>query len=280
MKSLPTLASALLLAIAPALTACGGGGSGDSFIKPGEETAALAMWIWLAADQDTPARCQGPFCNGGDTAYGTDPLLDAGETNDEIARSYMRFTMPDLPAGTTVEEAYLGMFQAGGSRATRGTAFLGIVPVEDPWDPNNLTYNTQPRSFLGQNEFNLTPVVDENGWWTSPNIKRYVDYKLANPQLNYGFVTTYAKGVDQPTAPVVPNIFRFRSNNFGNRTPTQIGTGPRIVIKVILPQGATVNDVSLPPLQPGHDLATDASGKAARALLRVGADWPADWQVR
>lgn len=279
MKSLPTLASALLIAVAPMLTACGSGGGGNEFVKPGEETAALAIWIWLAADQDTSVRCQGPFCTGGDSIYGFDPLLVVADNSILTARSYMKFTMPELPAGSEVEEAYLELYQTGGDAAAFGDNLVGVIPVEDAWRPDTMTYYTQPRSFPGQNEFNITPSSNNTGWWTSPNLKRYADYKLGNRQFNYGFVTTRPKAQDTPTAPSTSNTYRFASNNDAARTPTTIGRGPRFMLRVRLPVGATYNDVSLPVLPSAHDLVTDTDGNAARALMFTGVIPPASWNV-
>lgn len=280
MKSLPALASALLIALTPALTACGGGGGGsDGFIKPGEERSALAIWIWLAADQDTSVRCDGPFCTGGDSLYGFDPLLDVADNASQTARSYVQFTMPNLPAGANVEEAYLELYQAGGSNASFGQDFVGVIPVEAPWRPDTTTYNTQPPSIPGQNEFNVTPSGNASGWWTSPNLKRYADYKLGNPQFNYGFVTTNPKAVDAPTAPSTQRAYTFRSNNFGDRTTTNVGTGPRFVLKVRLPIGAGIDDVSLPPVPPGSDIPGAPNVQLGRAALRAGENAPTQWNV-
>ena len=277
MRSMFALPLLCLLAVIPALVSCGGSG-GNEFIQEGQETAALAMWIWLAADQDTSARCQAPGCIGGDFPFGSDPDLLASTEPADLGRTYVQFTMPNLPTGSVIEEAYLELFQSG-AVGTFGQQTVSVVPVEDPWRPGTLTYNSQPRSFPGINEFETTPSGNGSGWWTSPNLKVYADYKLANPQLNYGFVTTSVRDLSKPPGQQDTGIVRFRSNNHSSRTVTTVGQAPRFVLRVTLPAGSTVADVTIPPLAPGHDLLTNPAGQSARALISEGPTVPTGWNV-
>jgi hypothetical protein len=277
MRSITTRSALVLIMLTPALLGCGGSGD-NGFIKPGEEVSALALWIWLAADQDTSVHCQGPTCTGGDSTFGSDPALTASTDPADLGRTYVQFTMPTLPTGSVVDEAYLELHQVG-TPGSFGQELVAWVPVEDPWRPDTMTYNTQPRSFPGINQFDTTPSRNGSGWWTSPNLKQYADYKLANPQLNYGFVTTTVRDLSKPAGQQDTASYRFRSNNDISRTATSVGLAPRFVLRITLPAGATLDDVTLPPLAPGHDLLTNASGQSARALLSAGETPPSSWNV-
>lgn len=276
MKLTTSIACALLIALTPLLVACGSGGQ-DNFIRPGEETSALNLWIWLAADQDTTVRCQGPFCSDGDVNFGFDPILEAGSAPGDIARGYMQFTMPILPDGAQVETAFLELYSQ--DPYAPGVNLVDVVPVEEPWRPDTMTYDNQPQSFPGVNEFTLTPSNNGSGWWTSPNLKRYADWKFGNPHLNFGFVTTTARDTGEPSPSNYSGYYVFTSNNDPLRTPDTIGRGPRFVLNVLLPPGTTAADIRMPGLPAGHDLLTNGQGEAARALIAEGDRPPSGWLV-
>ncbi len=70
----------------------------------------------------------------------------------------------------------------------------------------------------------------------------------------------------------------FYSNNYMGRTASEMGYSPRLLVKMKLPAGKDINDVSLPSLPSNSDL--DFPGQQI-LMMRYAASsaWPESWNV-
>jgi hypothetical protein len=70
----------------------------------------------------------------------------------------------------------------------------------------------------------------------------------------------------------------FASNNDISRTAASMGKAPRLLARIRLPEGKTMDDVTLPSFPSGTDL--DFPGEEILMLRYSSAsDWPDDWGV-
>ena len=262
-----------LMTMALMATLLAGCGKEGSTSEVTEQDVRKAVKIWLSADQDTSVGCRpGQGINLPCTplpADGLAPRIRVGSTPTEQSRAYVHFTLPELPPGSEVAGAYMQLYHDG---AATDCDPVGFVPVEQPWSAHGMSYMNQPVSYPGVNEFPLTCLNGNgSGWWTSPNITRYVNYKYANRQLNYGFVSTL---------PVANRAYSYVSINDAGRTLEDLGRSPRLLINVLLPPGATANDIRMPGLHPDHDLPARRGDRIRMMSVAAGVDWPASWRVR
>jgi hypothetical protein len=228
----------------------GGGGSGIYF-------------LWIGADMDATVDSSMPDVNWGRDGYNRVAL--GGQTK----RSYIHFLIPDVPEGTDVMEAYVELYH-GGKNEDGKTDDIDIPFTEasDTWSATEITWNNQPAFTPGG-----THHIDlrSQSWSASDDLEGLVQGYFDDPDSHRGIVVYWSnlsllieKG--------------FTSNNDYRRTVSDMGLSPRLLVKISLPDGKTMDDVALPPLSTGTDL--DFPGQEILMLrYSSGADWPPSWDV-
>ena len=71
----------------------------------------------------------------------------------------------------------------------------------------------------------------------------------------------------------------FRSNNDPNRTVNNLDHSPRLLLKLELPSGNTVNDIVMPSLSSDNDLGHQPGTNVLILKSDRGENWPTDWDV-
>ena len=284
MSPRPTaLPVAFLAALLLLLPACGGGGGGANPTTPPtnpdmREPHTGTVFLWLGADMDAHVSCgrPGDGCPEGNTNYGLHGTLPVAGSILAIKRIYVHFSMPTFPAGSVLEEAWFEMFHPG----TREDGMTDDVKIPvtiaaGPWLPRTITWNNQPNANTAGSI--STIKLNSAEWSSTGNIRQTVGGWINDPDSNYGLVTFWNTNMN-------PGIEKgFYSINDIRRRLDDMGPTPRLLMRVRLPDGATSNDIVLPPfLAPGHDLPTQPGQPIT--MLEVspgeGGNFPSAWRVR
>ena len=248
---LVTAALAIMCCSSDKVVSGGGGGS--------------AAWcLWIAADMDATVDVTMPDVNWGADGYNRVAL---GTT--KAKRSYIHFMIPNFPEGTSVSEAYLELYH-GAKNADGMTDDIDIPFTEasDTWSADEITWNNQPAFTPGG-----THHIDlrSQSWSASDDMAGVVQGYFDNPSSHRGIVLYWVN-----TALYIEK--GFSSNNDISRTASEMGKAPRLLAKITLPEGKTMDDVTLPQFPAGTDL--DFPGQEILMLrYSSGSDWPADWEV-
>lgn len=257
----------VLLLIAPGcslITDSTSGGDDDSNI----------VYLWIGADADAFTWCAltAPGCPNGETNYGRNGTLPVAFTQLDLKRTYVHFDLPTLPSDTQVEEAYLELYY--GSRNEDGRSDdinIPVALVPTAWDPLTITHNNQP--------FQSTPTgftainLNSQAWSGTQNIAVEVRGLFADPASNHGFAVYW------PSASP-PAEKGFYGINDIRRTRTDLWLSPRLLVKVVLPEGMTAADITLNPLLNTNDLNPSGAGPILMVqTFSGGDDWPDSWDV-
>ncbi|MCG2634485.1 MAG: DNRLRE domain-containing protein [Gammaproteobacteria bacterium] len=234
-------------------------------------------YIWLTPDKDAYVACTGP-CTDATQNFGTLFNLDsarggAGLLNEK--RSYIRFYLPQLPAGTQVLDAYINLYED--SRQQPGSVSLPIAEANGGWFPREVNWGTQPNppgaAGLG---VALGPFQDVNEWrGHTPGIPGVVQRWFSIVNANQGVLINNS---GQP-----PFLRSFSSDNHLSRTETDFGNAPRLLLKVTTELGLNLGTpdsaVALPPLDVDTDLDEYLTGPVLMVRIAPGPDWPPAWDL-
>lgn len=227
--------------------------------------------IWLGADKDAYVSCGvGAGCPERERNYSRDGYVVVARNAVALKKGYVHFGLPLLPPGSTIERAYFELYHPG--RREDGQTDDLTIPfgrAAAAWDARTLTLANEPNTSLS-GEIG-TVKLRSQAWSGSGDIAALVREWSANPATNYGFHVFWDR-----TSPGIEK--GFYSNNDVRRKVDDLGLSPRLLLKVTLPSGSTVDDIRLPPLPADNDLPFDGQ-TVLMARTSVGAAWPAAWNV-
>lgn len=233
-------------------------------------TAAL----WIAADMDAYVQSE-PSHNlntGGLPHLNVSRSVVPALTNE---RTYVHFTLPRLPPGTQVVEAYVNLYE--NSRIDPATEGISVAWANAAWDPLTITWANQPNppGPAGQIAA-LGPFRDVNQWRGHPqSIHGEVQRALSGAQPNNGFLFHMGSAL--------PSRRSFAADI--TRTSTSLGTAPRLLLKVANEQRPfDPTTVTLPAVLPAsQDLCRPRGplpvGGVTMVQIAPGPDWPPTWGV-
>jgi hypothetical protein len=234
---------------------------------PTPKAPAPGGLLWIGSDADALVRCSvSKQCGDQATNFGALSSLSVGGGELEHSRSYVRFLMPAFPPGTKVVQAQLELFHGGKQEdGTKDDICLDVARSPGPWKPLEVTWSNQPLSSTIGTETKMSLV--SQGWSAADVTAAVVDH-VANPENNFGFVVF---------TPASSQIHKsFDSNSHQSRTDTELGTSPRLLVRVELPASGEV--VWPESFEEGTDLPfPNESIEIAEAS--VGDSWPADWKA-
>lgn len=250
--------------------------SGCSLVPTEEELTGNSniVYLWIGANADAFTWCgfQTAGCPYGDANFGKNGTLPVAFTQLDLKRTYVHFDLPGLPDGTEVEEAYLELYHAGKNEDGRTDDInIPVATVPSAWDPMTITHNNQP---FQQTPSGFTSIdLRSQAWSATPNIDVHVTDMFANPSTNFGFAV-YWPTMNPPTEKGFYGINDIR------RKRNDLGLSPRLLVKVVLPDGQTVADITLNPLLSSTDIAPAGSGPILMVRTASGGDsWPDSWDV-
>jgi uncharacterized lipoprotein YddW (UPF0748 family) len=130
-----------------------------SFFNPLQGKAAtsstLVTWDSTSSDvEDTFVSSQNPATNYSASQY----LVVGKHQTFATTRSYLKFNLPVLPQGATIQSAKLSLYQYYN---TTNQANVDIRPVPSNWTAATVSWNTKPT--VGNSVSNLT--VDKPAWY-------------------------------------------------------------------------------------------------------------------
>ncbi len=257
----------VLIAGAVFLTAC----SKTSTTGPGGGSLGDTWCLWIGADMDTYVSCgRSAGCDEGDLNFGQHASLVVALWELAAKRTYIHFLIPNVPQGTEVLEAYLNLYHGGknedGHSDDVSTPFQEAT---EAWTPMELTWNNQPSFSPGGRHY---IDLKSQAWSGSDNISDMVRGYFDDPSSHKGIVVYWSNVA-------IPIEKGFYSNNYTGRKADDLGLSPRLLVKIKLPSGKTINDVTLPPLSADTDL--DFAGQQVLMMrYSPGSDWPEDWDAQ
>lgn len=232
------------------------------------------VYMWIGADADAFTWCalNTAGCPYGDANFGRHGTLPVGFTQLDLKRTYVHFDLPTLPDGTQVEEAYLELYHGGRNEDGRTDDIdIPVALVPTAWDPMTITHNNQP--FQSPPSSFASINLKSQAWSGTRDIAAEVSGLFANPGTNNGFAVHWP-------SPAPPTEKGFYGINDIRRTRDDLGLSPRLLVKVVLPEGMTAADITLNPLLSTNDLNPPGSGPILMVrTISGGADWPAAWNV-
>jgi len=254
---------------------------GCKLINPSNNSSGTFTYLWIASHKDTYISCgrmsQDGSCPEGNHNFGDITWLTVSRTLTgslrTLKRTYVDFLLPTLPPGTEINKAYLELFHGGSNEDGKTDDLtLEIQLATDNWNPMTLTYNNEPYfSTTGQSH---GLFLQSQNWCGSEDITQIMTDAISNPSNFYGFV------VDYSTWGQVDEMEKgFRSNNHTNRTVNDLDNSPRLLLKLELPSGSSVNDIVMPPLTSDNDLGHPPGTNVLILRSSNGEDWPSDWNV-
>jgi hypothetical protein len=236
----------------------------DDPVGSGGGNGSSVWFLWIGADMDATVDVTMPDVNWGNDGYNR---VAYGTT--KVKRSYIHFMIPNFPEGTTVLEAYVELYH-GGKNEDGMTDDIDIPFQEasDTWSAMEITWNNQP-SFTPGGMYYID--LRSQSWSASDEIKGVVQGYFNSPSSHRGIVVYWSN----------MSLFiekGFSSNNDLSRTAASMGKAPRLLAKISLPDGKTIDDVTLPAFPAGTDL--DFPGEEILMLrYSSGTDWPETWDV-
>jgi len=122
-----------------------------------------------------------------DGAYGSEPVLRVASWKENNSRSYLRFSLADLPEEIVVFRAELWLHCVQVESPAAGATDIRVYPVEnDDWSEENLTWENQPATdFSPGNALDGTSVWEQG--WVSLTVKDFVVRELGRGDLLVSF---------------------------------------------------------------------------------------------
>lgn len=158
-----------------------------------------------------------------DSNYGTgDTLFIRWLHGPEFTRSFLKFDLSEIPAGSTINSAILNLNLQSVSTTTANQLYANRV--ESPWTENGITWNNQPTASTtldykllnatGPHTFDLTTAAKnwQSGAWENDGVMIRTTEGMGS-ELTYGYWPREAAIADNRptlsvsyTAPVIPNL--------------------------------------------------------------------------
>ena len=267
----------LLLALS--FASCGTGAAVP--VQPAGET----VYLWVAAWQDAYVSCDFVIdCGDSGFNHGGDFTLVTAFNDNGIKNTYVQFELPTLPAGTQVHEAYLELYHDAMNEDGR-TDDVSIpgVAVRGPWDSQTITYDNQPVMRPVSQEFSLR--LNSLDWSGTGDISGIVQGHFDDPSSNHGFALYW----DFNGIPPIEKGFNSKNNfrrpltSSAPLMPANGGMtyGPRLLVRLTLPDGYTAADLVPPPMNPDDRFFNNGTFPDPPTMITAtGTAWPVDWDVK
>jgi hypothetical protein len=226
--------------------------------------------FWLAATKDAHVSSSIPEANY-DGMFSL--VCSHGDPNKE-QRFYIKFFMPQLPAGTEVLEAYINIYEDS-QTGQAGTVTIPVGEAIADWDPYQITWNMQPNPIgaFSTAAKEIQSYVNYNMWRTSGDVKEIAQKHLDDPASNFGWLFNN----QSPTA----FTRSFKSMNaLDARTQTELQLGPRLLLKV--KSDTPLNSSNIGTAVSGStELGNMYGFNTDIRVYRIASedDWPAEWEV-
>jgi hypothetical protein len=226
--------------------------------------------FWLAASKDAHVSSSQPDYN----YDGMFSLISShGDPNKE-QRFYIKFFMPQLPAGTEVLEAYINIYEDS-QTGQAGTVTIAVDEAVAEWDPYAITWNNQPNpiGLSGSAGGQIQAYVTNNMWRKTADIKGIAQKHLDDPDSNFGWLFNNSSSI--------PFTRSFKSMNaLDARTQTELQLGPRLLMKVKSSTPLDANNIGTTitgstELGNMYGFGTDIMVY----LIQSGEEWPVEWEV-
>jgi hypothetical protein len=230
--------------------------------------------LWIAADRDAFVQSEpAQSINAGglsnlNVARSVVPPLPS-------ERSYVRFTLPQLPPGTRVVEAYVNLFE--NSRVDPATVTIPFTWANADWDPLTITWLNQPNPPGPAGQLSALGAYRDVGQWRG------------HPQSIHGEIERVIAGVQPNTGFMFHMDLQFASRrSFAAdivRTSADMGSAPRLLLRVANEQQPfSAATVTLPAqLPPTQDLCRPRGplprSPTTMVLIAPGPAWPPAWAV-
>jgi hypothetical protein len=239
----------------------------DNQPTPTAPTTDGSNLLWLSSEADALVKCSvAAQCGDGGANFGALSYLSAGGGELEHSRSYMRFPMPKFPLGTKIVKAQLELHHGGKSEdGTSDDVCLDVAHASSMWQPFGVTWNEQPLSSTTGSEVRLDLVSQG---WSGADVTGLVIDQLADPSQSFGFVVF---------ANANQNLRKtFDSNAHPSRTPTDLGTAPRLLVHFEREKGG---DIEWPAAFDDYTDLPFPGQSVEFAYAETGDDWPAEWEA-
>ncbi len=245
----------------------------------GTSTTPYAIWIAAVTTtyiSDAPTDTGSNFMLQG---YSTIQLWDIPGIVSHHEVSYVRFVLPSLPAGSTIDSAYFELYHAATDEdgTTDATQFW-VSEVGTGWGADTMTWNNGPdHGKYFQPPSPMVCPLHSVDWCGTTDISSIVHKWFTNPATNTGFRLDLANQ---------KNFYKaFNSNRTFTRTDSTLGLAPRLLLIVRIPDTA-----SLAPLRTFAQLPPDANvrlGTYSRRTnlvimdsIQAGSDFPSSWNAK
>lgn len=261
--------------------------SGCTKTSSSSSSASGVVYMWIGPVADTKLDADNPdqnFVKSGDNTVARYHI--PGSVAWHVT-SYIKFELPQMPAGTKIDEAYFEMFHSGTTEdGTSDNVRFLVSPINATWRADSVTWNNSPDGGAitnGASPFSC--ILHSNDWCGTTNIDSMIIRWFADTGNTKGF------GLRVTTADPSTYYKSFYSNNSfigaGNkdgRTDSTLGKAPRLLIKIELPAGKTTNDFVWKTIPLDYDIPlgsfTARTGYIYLASYRTGSDWPTEWGVK
>jgi hypothetical protein len=225
--------------------------------------------VWVGAEEDAYISCGPPgpagSCPEQNLNFGRHSQLVVAQWDLARKRSFVRFRVPTFPPGGAIVSAHVEMFHEGvredGQRDDIRIRF--DTPPPPPWVATTLTWANSPinQALGGPNCIQLVSKA-----WSASN-------DIAAQLVPGTFYEMYVNTLEPPAIEKA-----FASNNHSSRTATNLGIGPRLLMRVRVFFWAQLAASVTRSFPPSHDL-----GRLAQPVLMEmsspSANWPASWTV-
>jgi hypothetical protein len=243
------------------------------------------VYMWIAPVADTKIDADHPddnFYKSGDNTYARAHIPG---TVAWYAKSFVKFQLPHLPAGTKIDEVYFEMFHSGTTEdGTEDNTRFNVSPVGRQWRADSITWNNSPDMHgisSGVNPWGVT--LHSNDWCGTTNIANTISPWFDDSTQNTGF--RIELGDYKNYKSFYSNNSFIGARNSGGRTDSTLGKAPRLLVKIELPPGKSMADLQWSTLLPDSDvtpgLFTQTYNYVLMARWVTGAtDFPADWGAK
>jgi len=232
------------------------------------ELISDTVFIWISSDQDTYISCgRTAGCEEGDLNFGRHSPLAVARRILSKKLSFVHFTLPNLPSGSEISEAYLELnHNAQNEDGETDDINIPFTYPSSAWQAMTLSWNN-----AGSNRSPTSHVshicLRSMDWSGSPNIAGDVQGKSEFDVL------LYWKPSAQP--PIEKGL---ASNNDFSRKQNDLGIAPRLLLRIQLPPGASLMSETSMTFQPNEDLGR-LDQPVTMSIAEGGVDWPVAWDV-
>jgi hypothetical protein len=226
--------------------------------------------IWVAAEEDAFIKSNQPQQNfGRSISLG----VDGGPAQYEY--TYLRFSLPSLPVGTTIMTAHFELYHGGINDDGRGTDYelLGVRQPTAPWSAITITYDNAPNrpGHDGPAVPGVGVCVNPRDWSPSGEIAGGIGSAYHQNRRAVDFYVLRDR-----TPPVGRGFY---SNNHLSRHQDELGLAPRLLMIVQLPDGAYIDAQTWEEFGSAHDQGTLSQSVLMSKAEQAVPSWPSSWGV-